>query len=109
MYPAGELKLLAARKDLLRRHIALRRVVTILAAQRALRPVRVADRLWMQWRQLSPLVKLAIGPLAALFGRGLQRKHGLVGRLIRWGPALAGLWRGFTRTRRDHVHSPTAL
>lgn len=100
MYPAGELTRLAARKDLLRRHIALRRVVTILAAQRVLRPVRLVDRLWAEWRRLSPLFKLAAGPLAALFGRGLQRKHGLVGRLIRWGPALAGLWRGFSRARR---------
>jgi hypothetical protein len=101
MYPAGELTQLATRKDLLRRRIALRRVITIVSAQRALRPVRLAERLWMQWRQLSPFIKLAAGPLATLFGRGLQRKHGLVGRLIRWGPALAGLWRGFTRARRE--------
>lgn len=106
MYPVGELTALAARKDLLRRHIALRRVVTILSAQRALRPVRLADRLWLQWRQLSPLLKFAAGPLAALFGRSVVRKRRLVGRLIRWGPLLAGLWRGFSRARREPAPTP---
>lgn len=105
MYPTGELNSLAARKDLLRRHIALRRVVTILSAQRALRPVRVADRLWAEWRRLSPFLRLAAGPLAALFGRGLARKRRVIGSLIRWGPALAGLWRGFKRTRRAYEHA----
>lgn len=106
MYPAGQLNALAARKDLLRRHIALRRVVTILSAQRVLRPVRVADRLWIEWRRLSPFLKLAAGPLAAPLGRGLVRKRRrIIGSLIRWGPALAALWRGFKGTRRNYEHA----
>jgi hypothetical protein len=106
MYPAGELTALAARKDFLRRHIALRRVVTILSAQRVLRPVRVADRLWAEWRRLSPFFKLAAGPLAAVFGRSVFRKRRLVGSLFRWGPVLAGLWRGFARARREPAETP---
>lgn len=107
MYPTGELTKLAARKDLLRRRIALRRVVTIVVARRIARPLHLLDRIVGEWRRLSPLVKLAGVPLGALLGRRLHRKRRVIGQLIRWGPVLASVWRGFAaaRTRRG-VRAP---
>lgn len=101
MYPAGELTKLAARKDLLRRRIALRRVATIVVAQRIVRPLRLVDRIVGEWRRLSPLVKLAGIPLGALLGRSLHRRRRLIGKLIRWGPVLASVWRGFAAARKE--------
>lgn len=101
MYPAGELTQLAAKKDLLRRRIALRRVATIVVAQRVAQPLRLIDRIVGEWRRLSPLVKLAGVPLGALLGRSLHRKRRLVGQLIRWGPVLASVWRGFAAVRKE--------
>lgn len=100
MSPAGELTKLAARKDLLRRRIALRRVATVVVARRIAQPLRVADRIVGEWRRLSPLVKLAGVPLGALLGRSVHRKRRLIGQLVRWGPVLATVWRGFAAARK---------
>ncbi len=99
MYPATELNEIAARKDHLRRRIALRRIAIIVAAQRAARPLRVVDRLVAEWRRLSPLIKIAAVPLGAMLGRSLHRKRRTIGKLIRWGPMLANVWRGFASAR----------
>ncbi|MBI2510675.1 MAG: hypothetical protein HYV96_01735 [Opitutae bacterium] len=100
MYPAAELNAAAAQKALLRRRIALRRATIVVTADRVARPLRVADRIVAEWRRLSPLIKLAAVPLGALLGRSLHRKRRLIGQLIRWGPLLAGAWRGFAVARK---------
>jgi hypothetical protein len=101
MYPAAELTEIAARKDLLRRRVALRRVAIIIAAQRVARPLRVVDHIAAEWRRLSPLIKLAAVPLGAMLGRKLRGKRRMIGKLMRWGPVLASAWRGFSAARKN--------
>lgn len=99
MYPADELKHLALRKDLLRRRIALRRVVIILSGTRVVQPLQLADRALLAWKRLSPLLKLLAVPAGAVVGRGFRRRHGIVSRVIRWAPLVLRAWRGFNRGR----------
>lgn len=99
MYPADELSQLARRKDLLRRRIALRRVVTIISGTRVLQPLKLADRVLLEWRRLSPFLKLIAVPAGALLGRGLRRRHEFMSGILRWVPLLLGVWQGIRRSR----------
>lgn len=98
MYPQRELTALREAKARLRRRIATHRAECSAHTGRVLRPLRWFDRLSAQWRRLAPLTRLAAVPLGLWLTRSMARRGHLLGRLMRWGPALFSLARGFGRT-----------
>ena len=101
MYPARDLKSLAELKAGLRRRIARRRLDGLRQFAQVSRPLHWADRAWAHWRRLGPLTRFAAGPLGVWLCGRLARRHRLAGRLLRWGPVLWSLARGFDRGRAD--------
>ena len=99
MYPAWELRRLAAHKSALRKRIVLRRVTCAQAAARLARPVAWLDRAVAFWRRLHPLVKFAAVPLGLLVQRAVFPRRGLLGSLLRWGPLVFGAVRSLAGAR----------
>ena len=66
MYPAQDLKRLAARKAALRHNIALHRAQCAGSVTRLAKPLAWADRIVASWRRLAPLAKIAAVPVAFL-------------------------------------------
>lgn len=84
MYPEGELRELALRKEALRVRIAARRAECIAYAEQVTRPIATIDRVAAQWRRISPYAKLAAIPLGFLLQRRLAGKPGRPSRWGRW-------------------------
>jgi hypothetical protein len=76
MYPRGELKRLALRKELLQARIAVRRLECQLHAARLAEPLRWGDRALAVWRRISPALKAVGMPLGILLGRKLAHRVG---------------------------------
>jgi hypothetical protein len=98
MYPQRELTLLADRKALLRRDIALRRAECAEAAARVARPIKWLGRMLVLWRQLSPFAQFAAVPLGLLVQRTVFPRSRLLGMLLRWSPLAFGAVRAVCRT-----------
>ena len=93
MSPRRELDDLAARKLLLRARIAHGRVVMTLAAERAARPLRWADRLHAQWQAIPPPARVAALAGFVLALRVTLRRMGRHLPLLRWTPLVLQLLR----------------
>jgi hypothetical protein len=98
MYPNEELTRLAADKAAMRQRISERRAQSAEAAARVARPLAWIDQALAGWRQLSPLVKMAI-PLGFLLKRRFAPRTRLLGAMLRWGPLVLGAVRGLSATR----------
>lgn len=94
MYPAQELRRLAARKAALRRDIALHRAQSEVPLARLAQPFEWLDRALASWRRLAPLARIAAVPLGFLATRALLPRLKLLRPLIRWGPIVFGAVRG---------------
>ncbi|MBL9186194.1 MAG: hypothetical protein JNK23_01815 [Opitutaceae bacterium] len=95
MYPAQELKELAARKRTLRRDIALHRAQCATAAARLAQPVAWIDRMLASWRRLAPLAAV---PLALLAARIVFPRQKILPTLVRWAPLAFNAARGLGAT-----------
>ncbi|MDP3071260.1 MAG: hypothetical protein Q8N18_13300 [Opitutaceae bacterium] len=91
MYPAEELKGLAARKRALRRDIALHRAQCATAAARLAQPLAWLDRMLATWRRLAPLAAM---PLALLAARIVLPRYKILPKLVRWAPVVFSAARG---------------
>lgn len=96
MYPAWELKRIAAHKSALRKRIALRRITCFASAARLARPLAWVDRVVAFWRRLPSFAKFAALPLGVLFQRKTVSRRGILGTFARWGPLVFSAVRGFT-------------
>lgn len=105
MYPQRELTRLAAYKTALRWGIALRRAQCAEAAARIAQPLDWLDRMLAFWRRLSPLAKFAAVPLGLLVQRTLFSRLKLLGSLVRWGPLVFGVVRGFSSAVKTRLRS----
>lgn len=94
MYPAWELRRLAAHKSALHKRIALRRLACVQAAAQVARPLAWLDRVVAFWRRLSPFAKFAAVPLGILVQRAVAPRVGILGQLARWGPLAFAAVRG---------------
>ncbi len=99
MYPDRQLTLLAARKDELRRSIALGRAECAAAAVQVVRPLELLDRMLALWRRFSPLVKITAVPLGWLLKRSPAPRTRVLGTLLRWGPLVLGAVRRLASRR----------
>lgn len=96
MYPAGELRILAARKVALRTRIATERAQCVVAIARLVQPLAWIDRLWATWQRVAPFVTFGLMPLLAILGRRrLARRLGVVASLLRWWPIVTAAVRGW--------------
>jgi hypothetical protein len=93
MYPAGELRQLAALKVGLQREIALERTRCTEAAMQVAQPLEWLDRLLALWGRLSPLAQFAVVPLALLARRMVFRRLKFLRSLAYWGPLIFGAGR----------------
>lgn len=100
MYPDAELDRLETHKAALRLRIAIRRLEISIAAAAAGRPVVWLDKVVAFWRRVSPLAKIAAIPAALLLQRTLHRRTGLLGTLLRWGPAIFSTGKAFSAMRQ---------
>ena len=96
MYPTRELIRLAAHKAALRRDIAIHRAECAEAAAELARPFEWLDRALAWWRKVSPIAKLAAIPLGGLASRMIFKRLKIIGPLVRWGPTIFNLVRGFS-------------
>ena len=94
MYPAEELKRLAARKAALRRDITLHRAQAAASAAQLARPLEWLDRMLASWRRLAPLTKFAAVPLAFLATRAILPRLKFLRPLVRWAPVVFSAARG---------------
>ena len=101
MHPQPELNRLAARKLVLRRHIALRRLECAKAAAHVVRPLAWLDRLMAFWRGLPPLAKAAVVPLALIAQRAAAPRLNLLGSLVRWAPLAFATVQGFRASKKS--------
>ncbi len=88
MYPTGELKVLGAGKDALRRRISMRRVQCAAAAARVARPLEWVERGVAAWRRILPWAMAAAVPLGFLFRRRISRRWRPLAAALRWGPLV---------------------
>jgi len=101
MYPTAELMLLQRGKASVRARIATNRLYCAALAAEVAKPIGWLERTLVQWRKISPFMKIAAIPLGFL----LRRKLRLVGkihpvrRLLRWLPAVMGAVRMVSRQR----------
>ena len=96
MYPTRELNRLALHKAALRRDIARHRAECADAARELVRPLEWVDRALSWWRKVSPVAKLAAVPLGAMVSRMIFKRLKVIGPLVRWGPTIFNLVRGFS-------------
>lgn len=97
MYPSGELRRLALRKQLLVAQSDLLRVKTAASLSALAQPVTWVESGLALWRQLTPLVGLS----SLLFTRNTPvRKLGWLTLALKWVPTLLQTVRGFSRTGR---------
>lgn len=107
MYPAGELRRLAARKALLEARISVRRLQCMMHGAELARPINWIDRAWTQWKRISPLVKLVGVPVAIGLGQKMARRHGRLSGLLRFAPVVLQGWR-MVHNRRANAHPASA-
>lgn len=115
MYPDEELDGLALRKSLICARITVRRQICVVAAGRVAEPLRWADRALEQWKRISPMLKLAVVPLALMAkrrlfsrggngggrgGRNAADRGGMIAKLLRWAPMVSAGFRMFSAMRR---------
>jgi len=101
MYPQRELALLTARKEVLRKNIALRRTQCAQNAARVAKPLAWLDRLVDLWRRIPPLAKIAALPLGLLVvKRTFFRRQKTLGPLLRWGPLVLNTLRSLSVPRK---------
>ncbi|SRR6266540_3574067 len=100
MYPTRELTALALRKRALRQRISVTRWECVALASDVARPIALIDRAIVQWRKISPLVKIAALPLGLLFRRRLMpAKGGFFRNILRWAPMMFSAARMFKAQR----------
>jgi hypothetical protein len=95
MYPARELRLLAAHKAALQLDIALGRERCAEEAARLVKPLEWLDRAAAFWKKLSPFAQIAAIPLGILIKRAAFPRLRKLGALMRWGPVVFNVVRGF--------------
>ncbi|HUG13307.1 MAG TPA: hypothetical protein VMM36_19990 [Opitutaceae bacterium] len=100
MYPQQDLIQIAGQKAALRHSIALHRGRCAEAAERAARPVALADRAWASWRKLSPIVQVAAVPLGIAATRVLLPRYKLLRKLVRWSPLVITAMRAIGTGRK---------
>lgn len=101
MYPSGELKELARRKEAVRDRLALHRLQYMEAGERLARPIHVIDTLVAQWRRISPFAKLAALPLGLLLKKKLAPKASILSTAIKWLPTMFGAARAVAGMRQN--------
>ena len=100
MYPQGELRRLAAHKRWLQRRIARQRLECVEGATCLLQPVAWIDRALEQWRKISPMLKLAAVLTGVVAKRSAVPRTRSLAAVLRWGPLLLSVVRGFRGARR---------
>lgn len=105
MYPAQELKRLAAHKTALRRDIAFRRAQSKASAARLLQPLEWLDQMLAMWRRLAPLAQLAAVPLAFMATRAVFPRLKFIRPLVRWAPVIFSAVRGLGAAVKNRSHS----
>lgn len=99
LYPQRELANLAEVKAGLQHRIRRRRAESLAHLERIEGPLRWIDRAYGYWKRFAPLAKLAGGPIGVWLFRSVFRRRKLTGHVVRWGPMLFNMLRGFTRAR----------
>jgi hypothetical protein len=100
MYPAGELKLLEARKTLLQLRIAQRRLQCLQAATEIGQPLQLVDRGIALWRSVPPVAKVIAVPALLMLARKLSQRKGLIGSVARMAPIVLGAARTVSGSHR---------
>ncbi len=100
MYPSGQLKALARHKAHVIQRSAFLRQEAVTAARGIEQSLSWVERAMDIWKRVGPLVKYGSVPLAFLARKFLFRKVRFLGPLIKWGPILLGLFRGFRSAQR---------
>ena len=103
MYPQPELARLAARKAVLRRDIAFRRVQCAAAVARVAQPLEWLDRMLAIWRQFSPLARIAAVPMGLLVQRTVFPRLKMFRTLLRWSPLVFGAMRAVGSALKTRV------
>lgn len=109
MHADRDLAALGARKALLQARIAVHRMECVMTGSRITRPLAAFDRLWSQWKRLSPWVKLVGVPAALLALRKLTRapdggmSKGKLATLLGVLPMVYEAWKGFRENTRSGV------
>ena len=97
MYAERELKRLSEVKSVVRRRIARRRLATSDQMERVSRPIQWVDRAYGYWRKAGPIARFAAAPLTAWLAGKLFGRRKAAGSLLRWGPTIWSLVRGFAQ------------
>lgn len=103
MYPTGDLKQLALRKELIEARIRLRRLQSMVHGAELAKPINWVDRAWTRWRQISPVVKLVGIPVALGLGRKFMKRHGTLSGVLRFAPMVLQGVRMATQMRGSHA------
>ena len=96
MFPHGELTAVLARKAGLRRRIARSRLECLVNAAEVTRPIAWLDHAIETWRQMQPLLRLAVVPLGFCLMRLFGPRVRVLPQLLRWGPLVRSAFRVFT-------------
>lgn len=105
MYADRQLVALENRKALLRARITVRRMECVMNGERIAAPLAAIDGLWLQWKRLSPWVKIVGVPAALLLARKLTRSSeggtskGKLAALLGVLPVVLEAWKGFQEHR----------
>ncbi|MDF3059811.1 MAG: hypothetical protein K0R17_4026 [Rariglobus sp.] len=94
MASQADLAILSRRKGALIQTIRSRRAECADQLEQTLQPVLWAERLYAQWKAISPLVKIAAVPAGILLKKKLfPNAGGVVGGIFRWAPLAMNLFR----------------
>ena len=96
MYAERELKRLSDVKSVVRRRIARRRIEISAQSERVTRPLRWADRAYVYWKKAGPIARFAVAPIGAWLMNKLFARRKMAGPVMRWGPLIWNVVRGFT-------------
>jgi hypothetical protein len=91
---------LEQQKTALRERIAMQRQASAEAAGRVLQPVRWVDDGMRAWRKIPPVARAAAIPSVLFF---LKSVFPRAQTIIRWVPAVAGLWTAVRARRKESV------
>ena len=109
MYADRQLAALGTRKALLQARITVHRMECAMTGARLARPLAAVDRLWLQWKRLSPWVKVIGVPAAVIAARKMTRasdggtSKGKLAALLGALPVVIEAWKGFREARRGAV------
>ncbi len=94
-----ELRRLGEVKTRLRCRCAHLRAETSTQAARVTQPLQWIDRAYAYWQRIGPMAKLVAAPAGVWWLKSLFGRRKMAAPLMRWGPMIWNVVKGFTQGR----------